>query len=72
MANTFLTHGIGGEVAELTGAKQRPKQIGALARMGVHFFVAPDGWPRVARSEIERRDGLPARADEPDFSSLAR
>lgn len=70
MKPTFLTHGTAGEVADLTGTRWRPKQIEALSRMGIKYFVAPDGWPRVPRSEIEGATSASARAEEPDFSTL--
>ena len=70
MSRTFLSYGKGSETAELSGANQRPRQIGALSRMGINFFVAADGWPRVPRTEIERHQSK--KTQEPDFSTLTR
>ena len=36
--------------------------------MGVNFFIAADGWPRVPRTEIERSQS--EKTQEPDFSTL--
>ncbi|AMM15000.1 hypothetical protein AX768_13740 [Burkholderia sp. PAMC 28687] len=41
------------ELAVLTGRKMKSKQIDALRRMGVAFFVNACGRPVVARSVIE-------------------
>jgi len=68
MSRTFLSYGKDSETAELSGANQRPRQIGALGLMGVNFFIAADGWPRVPRTEIERSQS--EKTQEPDFSTL--
>jgi len=50
MTNMFLsTH----ELVELTGRKVKAKQIDALRRMGVAFFVNALGRPVVARAAVE-------------------
>ena len=62
---TFLSYGRVSETAELTGARQKPKQLEVLVRNGIPFIVGRDGWPRVALKTIEGRHTV-----EPDFSSL--
>lgn len=52
MASTFLEPD---EIAILTGRPQRSRQIQALAKMGVPFFVNDIGRPVVARSAVEGR-----------------
>jgi hypothetical protein len=74
-SSMFLTPGQYGEVADLTGANQRSKQCAILARQGVPFVVANDGWPRVARGWLNKALETPKEPtrrsdDEPDFSSL--
>ena len=69
MKTTFLSSGSRSEIAELTGAQRRPRQIEALTRMGLKFFVGIDGWPRIARSQIEGETAT-GYVTEPDFSSL--
>jgi uncharacterized protein DUF4224 len=54
------------EIVQLTGYRQRAKQIEALVAMRVRFHVPPDGWPRVAKEDITHG----AKTEEPDFSSL--
>lgn len=49
------------ELVELTGRKIRSKQIDALRRMGVPFFVNACGRAVVARSVIEGRTGAVSR-----------
>lgn len=48
------------ELVDLTGYKHRPKQIEALSRMGLDFYVNPRGDVKVLRSEVESA-GKPAR-----------
>lgn len=52
MSATFLE---GWEIAELTGRKIKSKQVEALRRMGMPFFVNASGKPVVVRSAIEGR-----------------
>lgn len=52
MQDTFLRPE---ELVVLTGRKVKSKQIDALRRMGVAFFVNALGKPVVARSAIEGR-----------------
>lgn len=47
---TFLTRD---EVAELTGRKQRGKQIEQLSRMKILYIPDALGWPKVLRKTIE-------------------
>jgi hypothetical protein len=64
--NEFLTAGKDSEVAEVTGAKQKKRQIECLSRNGLRFIVRRDGWPTVHRSEIEH--GQPPA--EPNFKAM--
>lgn len=68
MIGLLLKHGRDGDVAQLTGARQRQRQIEALARMKIPFRVAPDGWPRVLYVDITDPDR--ARSAEPDWNAL--
>lgn len=52
MASTFLEPE---EIATLTGRPQRSRQILALSKMGIPFFVNDIGRPIVARSAVEGR-----------------
>ncbi|WP_081084549.1 DUF4224 domain-containing protein [Burkholderia territorii] len=51
------------ELALLTGRKVKSKQVEALRRMGVPFFVNACGRAVVARSAIEGRASVPGRSD---------
>lgn len=62
----FLTRD---EIAELTGYQRPSCMIRKLREYRVRFFVAADGYPRVARSEIETRNQTRQR-QEPDFAAL--
>ena len=46
----FLTRA---EVAELTGARTKRRQISVLVRNGVRHTINAAGWPMVARAVIE-------------------
>ncbi|MDA0573251.1 MULTISPECIES: DUF4224 domain-containing protein [Burkholderia] len=50
------------ELALLTGRKVKSKQVEALRRMGVPFFVNACGRAVVARSAIEGRTSAPGRS----------
>jgi hypothetical protein len=52
MSATFLDES---EIAEFTGRKIKSKQIEALRKMGLPFFVNAVGKPVVTRSAIEGR-----------------
>jgi hypothetical protein len=52
---TFLTSD---EVATLTGRKTKSRQIEALRRMGVAFFINDIGHPVIARSVIEGKKAV--------------
>lgn len=56
MSAVFLD---GAEVAELTGRKIKSKQIEALRKMGLPFFVNACGKPVVSRSAIEGKAAAP-------------
>ncbi|WP_081063057.1 DUF4224 domain-containing protein [Burkholderia stagnalis] len=51
------------ELAVLTGRKIKSKQVEALRRMGVPFFVNACGRAVVARSAIEGRTSVQGRSD---------
>lgn len=57
------------EIADLTGYQRPSCMIRKLREYGVRFFVAADGYPRVARSEIESTKETRMR-QEPDFQAL--
>jgi hypothetical protein len=59
MSATFLDQG---EIAELTGRKIKSKQIDALRKTGLPFFVNATGHPVVARSAIDARTPAAAPA----------
>lgn len=46
------------EVAELTGRKQRRKQVEQLIFMRIPFTLDAFGWPKVLRQTIEAELGL--------------
>ena len=59
-SSLFLTSGSQGQVAELTGAHTRKKQLLVLRQNGIRHTLNAAGWPVVPRSAI---DGTPAKAD---------
>lgn len=59
MSDTFLSKE---DVAILTGAKIKSKQIVQLRKMGLPFWINALGVPMVPRSAV---DGRPARAPVP-------
>ncbi|WP_081921913.1 DUF4224 domain-containing protein [Hydrogenophaga intermedia] len=50
------------ELAELTGRKQRARQVAALRAQGVPFVINAQGRPVVARSFFDGRPGSAAAA----------
>jgi hypothetical protein len=64
----FLTRS---ELIELTGYRRPSCMIQQLQSYGLRFFVAADGYPRVARSEVE---GNPRKVpkSKPNFAALGR
>lgn len=54
MTSEFLSPGRSGDLALLTGARQRAKQIAVLSRNGIPFYVRADGWPVVAKAELSK------------------
>ena len=58
--DTFLTPD---EIRYLTGRKVKAKQVDALRRMGVPFFINACGRAIVARSAIEGRTGSSNHAE---------
>lgn len=59
------------ELQELTGYKKPSCMIRQLQSYGLRFFVAADGYPRVARSEIEGGKQEKPKS-RPDFSAFER
>lgn len=70
----ILEPGRSGEVATLTGARQRDSQKKALTKMGIPFSVAPDGWARVFHENAlpakRSIDDSPAKSSEPAFDRM--
>ena len=62
--STFLNYD---DVAALTGRKTKSKQIEALRKMGLPFWVNAVGKPVVTISAVEgnRRDAMPKRTWSP-------
>lgn len=58
MSATFLNPS---EIAVLTGRKIKSKQIDALRKTGLPFFVNATGHPVVARAAIEGMAAAPAQ-----------
>lgn len=56
------------EVAELTGRKLKNKQILALAKMGIPYFVNAAGRPIVTRAVIEGTMSVAASLNQPKQS----
>lgn len=50
MSALFLTRE---EVAELTGAKLKRRQVAVLQRNGIRHTINAAGWPMVTRAAIE-------------------
>ena len=46
------------EIAELTGRKQRQKQVEQLTVMRITFTLDAFGWPKVLRKSIEAELGV--------------
>ena len=62
MSATFLDSE---ELAELTGKKAKGKQIEALRRMGLPFFVNSTGHPVVPRSVLPNTAEAPKQQSKP-------
>jgi hypothetical protein len=58
MSTTFLDQA---ELVQLTGRKIKSKQIDALRKIGLAFFVNATGHPVVARSAIDSRSAPPPK-----------
>ena len=56
----FLTTGSHGQVADLTGAHTKKRQIAVLRQNGIRHTLNAAGWPVVPRSAV---DGVPTKAD---------
>lgn len=67
MSATFLNPD---ELVELTGCKQRSRQILQLRKMGLAFWVNAAGNPVVSRSVIEgRKDPEPVKTWTPKWAN---
>ncbi len=55
------------EISELTGYKQRSRQITWLRRYGIRVYVTRVGEPRVLRSDLEAK---PKKAQKPDLDAV--
>lgn len=64
MSNMFLTQE---ELVELTGRKVKSKQIEALRRMGLPFWVNAVGKPVVSVAAIEGRKADVPKKPEPSW-----
>ena len=64
----FLSPGSRGQVAEMTGAHTRARQIRVLQQNGVRHIINAAGWPVVPISAI---DGSSARSGEAQWRSSA-
>ena len=53
MSGKLMTAGSRGEVAELTGARTRRRQIATLVRNGMPHIINAAGWPVVAWAAID-------------------
>ena len=58
------------QIFDLTGYKQRGKQIQWLRENGFKFAVGADGYPRVLISAIEGVMGRDSRRTKPDAKAL--
>ena len=67
----FLTKA---EIVEMTGSRQRPKQIKWLRQRGYKYDISLIGNPIVLKAHVEGRLGIVDYKNkliqEPDFSSL--
>lgn len=59
--STFLTND---EISSLTGRKIKSKQIEALRKIGIAFFVNATGHPVVLRSAIEGKSNITPKQDK--------
>jgi uncharacterized protein DUF4224 len=60
------------EVAELTGRKMKSRQVAALRKMGIAFFVNPSGRPIVSRAAIEGARQVPGLRVRPWTPNIAK
>lgn len=66
-AEMFLTRD---EVATLTGAKTRARQIAMLRKNGIRHYLNAAGWPVVSRATVEGSQ-VPAQDSAPAWKSRA-
>lgn len=59
--STFLTND---EISSLTGRKIKSKQIEALRKIGIAFFVNATGHPVVLRSAIEGKSNIAQKPEK--------
>lgn len=50
--STFLSHD---EMADMTGYRRPSRMREILIQMGIKFFIAADGYPRVPRTVLENQ-----------------
>ena len=62
MSSMFLTHE---EVCDLTGARTKARQIGALKRNGIRRAIKRSRWPSVTTAAIIQTQ--PAAQDQPGW-----
>lgn len=62
------------EVVELTGFKQKSKQLAAVRKMGLKHTPRADCFPLVYRSQFESGERLTKnqRRREPNFTAISR
>lgn len=58
------------EIAELTGRKQRQKQVEQLTAMRITFTLNAFGWPKVLRKSIEAELGANLNQRDSNNSSI--
>lgn len=58
------------EIAELTGRKQRQKQVEQLTVMRITFTLDAFGWPKVLRKSIEAELGASPNQRNSNNSSI--
>ncbi|MNM06947.1 hypothetical protein D3C81_169750 [compost metagenome] len=61
-AEKLMKPGAHGDVAELTGAHNRSRQIQTLARNGIPHMINASGWPVVVWAAV---DGSSRRREDP-------
>lgn len=60
------------EIAELTGRKQRQKQVEQLTAMRITFTLDAFGWPKVLRKSIEAELGASSKQRTSPNNSICK